>query len=47
MLIMNDATEVEFSSSQRSIEPEADETIVCFACAEQSSATETVSASVG
>ncbi len=47
MLIMNDATEVEFSSSQRSIEPEADETIVCFACAEQSSATETVSAPVG
>ncbi len=47
MLIMNVATEVEFSSSQHSIEPEADETIVCFARAERSSATETVSAPVG
>ena len=47
VLIMDDATEVEFSLLQRSIEPEAGETIVCFARAEQSSAAEIVSAPVG
>jgi len=44
---MGDATEVGLSLSQRSIGPEAGETIVCFARSEQSSATETVDAPVG
>ncbi len=44
---MNEEKDVEFSSSQRSIEPEAGDTIVYFARAEQFAASETVDAPVG
>jgi len=47
VLIMNDQKDVEFSSSQRPLDPEAGDTIVCFARAGQSPVSETVDAPVG
>jgi hypothetical protein len=47
ILIMNDENDVEFCSAHRSVEPEPGDTIVCFARAEQSLASETADAPVG
>ncbi len=47
VLIMNEEKDVEFTSSQRILDPEAGDTIVYFARAEQPQASETVDAPVG
>ena len=47
VLIMNEEKDVEFNSSQRTLEPEAGDTIVYFARAVQSASMETTNAQVG
>jgi len=47
VLIMNEEKDVEFCSSQRSLEPEAGDTIVYFARAERSQTSEITDAPLG